>query len=70
MSDDRAERIAAAHGALEALTPEERHALFSRWPSAEFRSRLLFRAALLSERFDALHAELTSTYAANVKLAA
>ena len=31
---------------------------------------LLFRAALLSERFDALHAELTSTYAANVKLAA
>ena len=31
---------------------------------------LLFRTALLSDRFDALHAEFTSTYAANVKIAA
>jgi hypothetical protein len=31
---------------------------------------LLFRTALLSDRFDALHAELASTYAATVKVAA
>jgi hypothetical protein len=31
---------------------------------------LLFRTALLSDRFDALHAELNATYAANVKIAA
>jgi hypothetical protein len=31
---------------------------------------LLFRAALLSDRFDALHAQLHSTYAATVKVAA
>jgi hypothetical protein len=31
---------------------------------------LLFRTALLSTRFDALHAELASTYAANVRIAA
>jgi hypothetical protein len=31
---------------------------------------LLFRTAILSERFDALHAELVSTYAASVKSAA
>lgn len=31
---------------------------------------LLFRTAILSDRFDALHAELGSTYTANVKVAA
>ena len=31
---------------------------------------LLFRTAILSNRFDALHAELASTYAANIKVAA